>query len=192
MGASSAVTRKAQMTVTDLGPSLPVPVEMLRPRPEPVHIEIVRECHFKAKPPEKRQGRTVQPRGCAHCDRDKHDRAHAGQPPSLNPLGSGHPMLYQSLKARWQGWLGELLAATDLPKGLSYVLVEGEVTFPSRARRDQGNFRFMLEKALGDALVEGGWLEDDDWSHYEFGGLEARYEKGRSATRLMLFPTLNN
>jgi hypothetical protein len=46
-----------------------------------------------------------------------------------------------------------------------------------------------VEKALGDALVEGGWLEDDDWSRFEFGGLAAVYERGVSRTRIMVFPT---
>ena len=43
--------------------------------------------------------------------------------------------------------------------------------FPARRRRDSGNYRVMLEKALGDALVEGGWLPDDTPEHYEFGGV---------------------
>jgi hypothetical protein len=52
----------------------------------------------------------------------------------------------------------------------------GLCCFPDRIRRDQGNFRYFIEKALGDALVAGGWLEfgglaDDDWDHYEFGGM---------------------
>lgn len=157
-----------------------------RAQAEPVHIEIVRQCHFKRRPDE--DGRRKL--GCARCGRPKHDRAHMGQPPSLNPLGSGDPTMYRAQKAQWQTLLAELLAATDLPKGLAHVLVEGEVTFPTRQRRDQGNFRFLIEKALGDALVDGGWLDDDDWTRYEFGGLAASYEKGVSATRLMLFPTM--
>jgi hypothetical protein len=66
--------------------------------------------------------------------------------------------------------------------------VEGEVTFPDTGRRDQGNYRVILEKALGDALVTGGWLRDDSWDHYEFGGLTMRVWPGESATRLMIFP----
>ena len=62
------------------------------------------------------------------------------------------------------------------------------MTFPNRIKRDQGNFRWMIEKALGDTLVGGGWLPDDTWDRYEFGGLTYKYEKGVSATRLMLFP----
>ncbi|HEX4305299.1 MAG TPA: hypothetical protein VHZ54_04630 [Solirubrobacterales bacterium] len=30
----------------------------------------------------------------------------------------------------------------------------------------------MLEKALGDALVEGGWLADDTPDHYRFGAVD--------------------
>lgn len=153
---------------------------------EPVMIEHVRACHFKKRPDE--DGRRKL--GCARCGKAKSDRAHMGQPPSINPLGSGDPMTYQAQKQRWQALLSELLAATDLPKGLAHVLVEGEATFPTRQRRDQGNHRFMLEKALGDALVDGGYLPDDAWEFFEFGGLSASYEKGVSATRLMIFPTL--
>jgi hypothetical protein len=156
---------------------------------EPVMVEIVRECHFKAKAPEEVQGRTVKRRGCERCGRPKNAREHMGQPPSINPLGSGDPMAYQGLKQQWQSLILERLAASGLPKGLERVLVEGEVTFPTRAKRDQGNFRFLVEKALGDALVEGGWLADDDWDSYEFGNLTKSYEKGVSATRLILFPT---
>jgi hypothetical protein len=53
---------------------------------------------------------------------------------------------------------------------------------------DQGNFRYFIEKALGDALVAGGWLADDDWDHYEFGGLAKTYERGESWIKLMIMP----
>jgi hypothetical protein len=159
-------------------------------RLEPVFIEHVRECHFKAKPTETVAGRTVKRRGCARCGRGKHDPAHYGAPPSLNVLGSGDPMAYQEAKRRWSAILHLLLEASGLPKGLEHVLVEGEATFPDRARRDQGNYRVLIEKALGDVLTAGGWLADDDWGSYEFGNLTYSYEKGVSATRLMLFPTL--
>ena len=181
---------------------------------EPVEIEIVRVCAFKAKSlicrackAERRRGgkgsecehcgtavNAVQRQGCARCGAAKGDRVHIGAPPSLNVLGSGDPAIYMGMKARWQAHLAELLDASRLPRGLAQVMVEGEVTFPDRTRRDQGNFRTLIEKALGDALVNGGgdvaggWLDDDDWEHYEFGGLAYRYERGVSRTRLMLFP----
>jgi hypothetical protein len=40
--------------------------------------------------------------------------------------------------------------------------VEGEVSFGDGRERDQGNHRVIVEKALGDALVRGGYLPDDD------------------------------
>ena len=155
-------------------------------RIEPVFIEQVRQCAFKRKPD--RDGHRKL--GCARCGRPKSDRSHMGQPPSVNPLGSGDPRVYQAMKHQWQALLIDLLSATSLPRGLAHVLAEGEVTFPTRQRRDQGNFRFLLEKALGDALTEGKWLTDDHWGMYEFGNLTASYERGVSATRLALFPTL--
>ena len=49
----------------------------------------------------------------------------------------------------------------------------------------------MIEKALDDALVDGGWLESDCFfpvSRYEFGGLQAVHTPGESWIRLSLFP----
>jgi hypothetical protein len=109
-------------------------------------------------------------------------------PPSMNDIiGQGSRWRYTAEKKKW----GKLLtqAVTDSGLGLCRrVLVEGQVTFPTRIKHDQGNYRFMLEKALGDALQAAGVLDDDDWSSYEFGGLHATYEKGVRRTRLLLMP----
>jgi hypothetical protein len=153
-------------------------------------VEHVRVCHFKRRPDEDGHRKL----GCARCGRPKADRFHMGQPPSVNPLvsgaGAGNAQIYAAQKRQWQSLLIDLLSASGLPRPLERVLVEGEATFPTRQRRDQGNHRFLIEKALGDALVEGRWLRDDSWEQYEFGNLMASYEKGVSATRLILFPTL--
>lgn len=146
---------------------------------EPVTLEVVRHHAF-----EKRASR-----GCRVCGRAKTHIEHAGAPPSMNVLGSGNQFVYQAHKKAWQLALIEQLEAVELPRPLSRVVAEGEVTFPDRRKRDQGNHRFFLEKALGDALTEGGWLEDDDWERFEFGGLAAAYEKGVSRTRIMVFPS---
>lgn len=72
------------------------------------------------------------------------------------------------------------------------VLVEGRLTFPTLGRRDQGNFRVAIEKGIGDALVDLEILEDDSWyptCRFEFGNLQARYEKGVKRTELTLFPS---
>lgn len=155
-------------------------------RLEPVLIEHVRVCHFKAKPDVDGHKRL----GCERCGRAKHDPCHYGAPSSLNVFGSGNPRHYWQVKQRWERILRPLLEAVDLPRPMASVMVEGEATFPDRTKRDQGNHRVVIEKAMGDVLVTGGWLEGDDWERYSFGNLEQRYVKGESATRLYLFPSV--
>jgi hypothetical protein len=145
---------------------------------EPVTIEIVQHHPFQKR----------ASRGCNVCGRAKTHAEHQGAPPSMNVLGSGNQFAYQALKKTWQELLTAELERADLPRPVGRILAEGEVTFPDRRRRDQGNHRFFLEKALGDVLTAGGWLEDDDWARYEFGGLSAVCVPQESRTRLMLFP----
>lgn len=155
-------------------------VQLLEPEVfEPVTLEVVRDHVFEKQ----------AKRGCAACKGAKTAICHAGAPPSMNVLGSGNQFVYQAHKKAWQEALIAQLEQADLRRPLNRVVVEGEVTFPDRRKRDQGNHRFFLEKALGDALVTGGWLADDDWERFEFGGLAQSYEKGVSRTRLMLFPS---
>jgi len=177
--------------------------------PEPVYVEVRRDCHFKAKPcracgrPESahQRGRAIEgvcdglqrQRGCERCGRNKSDLAHFGAPPSYNAIGSGRgtggaAMVGANMKQTWERIFQEALAASPLPKGLARVLVEGTIVFPDRGRRDQGNFRVVIEKALGDALVSDNYLEDDRWEMYEFGQLSMEVEPGVSATRLAIFP----
>jgi hypothetical protein len=193
---------------------------------QPVLLEIVRECHFKAKPlvcrgkgcgverprsharavprstprrwPEctacGNTEKPVQRQGCATCGGNKGDRGHYGAPKSFNVLasgaGSGNFGVYDSMKSAWQAIFLDLLKASGL-EPCDSVFAEGEITFPDhREDRDQGNFRVILEKALGDALEEGGYLVSDNWDRYEFGQLSKREHPGESATRLTLFPDL--
>jgi hypothetical protein len=149
---------------------------------EPVEIVLTQHHAYKSK------GKNT--RGCAVCNEAKLHPDHLGAPTSFQAsVGSGSQFAYQAMKKAWQALLLERLQASQLPQRLARVLVEGQCTFPTRARRDQGNHRFMLEKALGDALVQGGWLEDDDWERYEFGGLSAVHERGVSSLRLLIFPS---
>lgn len=174
---------------------------------QPVEIVLTRACDWKQKPcgqcgkpksnavhrkPDK-GGTCVFKRrlGCANCGLPKMHRDHFGQPPSMNIFGSGNPQAFQGIKAAWHDVLTDVLEASSLPKDLEHVVVEGEVTFPRRPNAmgpDQGNFRAPLEKILGDVLEAGGWLPNDNWERYEFGGLAYRYEAGVSRTRLLLFP----
>lgn len=150
---------------------------------EPVEIQITRHHAYE------KTGR-----GCKACRKAKYHPDHIGHSDSFNGLGSGNQFVYQNMKKGWQEALALALDASQLPRGLSHVLVEGQMCFPTAHKRDQGNHRMIVEKALGDALVNGygdingGWLDDDTWEQYEFGGLTHLHRKGESWTRLMLFP----
>jgi hypothetical protein len=134
-------------------------------------------------------------RGCGLCGKGKRDMVHMGTPPSLNAFSAAsesgrNRYIYLGWKKNWSAALDELLADAGLAKPLAHVHVDGLMCFPDRRERDQGNFRVLLEKALGDVLVDGGWLPDDSWSYYEFGNLRRTYAKGEAWTQVTLVPTL--
>lgn len=176
---------------------------------EPVELSLVQTCSYRAKkcnvcdkaksnPVHKKDGgdhKFQSSLGCAICGRYKKDRVHFGAPPSLNIFGSGNMGAFIGLKAQWEELLTDLLEESGLPKGLTSVVVEAQITFPDDHKgRDEGNIRFLVEKSLGDALVAGGWLTDDTFypvRRYTFGGLDGHYERGVSALRLMIFPDLS-
>lgn len=180
-----------EMTGPDPEPARAPSPLWLPPPPEergdlfPVQLEHWRDHSFKKKD----GGR----RGCAVCNAGKIRAVHHGRPDSFNEGGSGtNWMAYQSKKKVWMELLSEKLVESGLPKGLGRVVVEGVMTFgrrPGHRGPDQDNYRFPLSKALGDALEDGGWLEQDNWLRYEFGGLQYRYEKGREGFQLTLFPS---
>jgi hypothetical protein len=106
-------------------------------------------------------------------------------PPSLNVIaGRGSRFAFAKAKRRWQTDLGLLLMAEALPRGLDRVEASAVLSFPTRRRRDEGNFRALLEKALGDALVEGGWLPDDTPDRFRFGAVT--FATGPARTELQL------
>lgn len=91
-------------------------------------------------------------------------------PPSMNTNKiRSHWRGFHTAKKEWQRELEQLFMAVGVPRPIrSEGPVEASVTlrFPMRRRRDSENFRPLLSKALGDALVNGGWLTDDtdqDW-----------------------------
>lgn len=98
-------------------------------------------------------------------------------PPSLNRIGArGNPRQFHRRKKGWQQLLeGELMLGSSsdvLPRRVDRVTVTGRIEFMVNRRRDEGNYRALIEKALGDALVNGGWLSDDTGEHFRFGELE--------------------
>jgi hypothetical protein len=121
---------------------------------EPVDLLWRRGHPFKVRDPKAKM------KLCAVCGhgRDHASLVHYGAPPSMNVGGSGHDHgQYQNAKGAWQKMLCELLVTAELPRGLQRVAVEGEIGFDTYADRDEGNFRYFVEKALGDALVSGYW-----------------------------------
>jgi hypothetical protein len=170
---------------------------------QPVELEILGQCTYKAKPcglcgkartnavHNKKRGTCPFRRqlGCATCGKAKSWAGHLGAPESFNVIAGRNPQIYRAAVERWAEALGPLLTQSGLPRGLGKVVAEGEVSFGDEHDRDQGNFRVIVEKALGDALVRGGYLQSDTWSRYEFGGLQRREEPGVRRTRLMLFPS---
>lgn len=118
---------------------------------------------------------------------------HHAFPTSMNEGGSGYNhAAYQSTKQAWEAVFARMLLAGGVPTGLGRVLVEGEWTFPRRFGQgpDQENYRYPCSKFLGDALQLGGWLSNDDWARFEFGGASYRLERGVRRLRLMVFPSL--
>ena len=79
-----------------------------------------------------------------------------------------------------------MLGAPGLPRPIpgGRVVVTATLIVPDGRRRDEGNYRTPLEKALGDALVNGRWLPDDTPGHYRFRGLAFEVVPGVRATRL--------
>jgi hypothetical protein len=154
---------------------------------ELVPVEVVREPDHEFVGPRKPREK------CQVCGRVASNLAHHAYPESFNEGGSGHNIwAYQNAKKAWTGVLIALLEQAELPRPLSRVLVEGELTFPRRYGKgpDQENYRYPLSKFLGDALVEGGWLPDDRWDLFEFGGLAYRLERGVQRMRLIVFGTV--
>lgn len=95
-----------------------------------------------------------------------------GTPPSYNRTAHAHWTLNRRVKQDWQQSCEIVLMEAGVPKGLQLVTATARLFFKQRRRRDEGNFRVILEKALGDALTNGGWLPDDTPEHYRFGKVE--------------------
>lgn len=148
---------------------------------EPVSIRITRHHEYKKKSSGK---------GCKVCNERQYHPSHLGQTESLNAFLGGRWKWSQAFKG-WKEALTLALEQSGLPKGLGHIYVEGRMCFPQKYNKgpDQGNHRVLVEKALGDALEDGGWLSNDRWDMYEFGSLAHEIHPGESWTELMIFPS---
>lgn len=107
-------------------------------------------------------------------------------PPSLNAFGSGDRRRYHRMKKALQEDLGNLLMYEKVPRGLRVVTASAVLRFPTRRGRDEGNYRFLIEKALGDALEKGGWLPNDTPEHYTFGRVHFDPATGPAKTTIFM------
>lgn len=160
---------------------------------EPVELFLERGHAFKKKRPDPVTG--AKRIGCETCGAGKLRAVHLGAPPSLNEGGSGMDrMTYQRIKLAWKTALRDLVKRSplgDLEGPYESVHVEAQIAFPNRQRRDEGNIRWMLEKALGDVLVEEGVIVDDSFfpvCRFTLGNLDGVLSPGRSWLRLLVFP----
>jgi hypothetical protein len=111
-------------------------------------------------------------------------------PPSMNDNAiRSHWRGFQKEKKSWQGEIEMLLMVERVKRGGYQRAVAGAfMQFAVRAaRRDSGNYKGVVEKALGDALVNYGAIEDDDDKRYLFGGVEFLPDLGPPTTRIFLY-----
>lgn len=108
---------------------------------------------------------------------------YADTPPSMNTnVGKGHWRNFRDEKKRWEGiFCGRLMQARP-PKGALHVKASATLRFPSRRKRDEGNFRTIIEKAVGDALQLMGVIEDDGPEFFEFERVVFEEECGPART----------
>jgi hypothetical protein len=108
-------------------------------------------------------------------------------PPSTNRSRGRHVQHTHATKKRLQGDIHILLLEARLPRGLTAVTARATLRFPVHRRRDPVNY-WLLDKALGDALVAGGWLPDDTPEHYQYA-LGFAPETGSPCTTIVLTPS---
>lgn len=82
--------------------------------------------------------------------------------------------------------IGWALRMSNLPRRVESVTACAELRFPSRRRRDEGNFRTPLEKALGDSLVQLQYLPDDTPDRFRFDRLVFLPDTGAACTTMIL------
>lgn len=110
-----------------------------------------------------------------------------GVPTSFNRVGfRSHWSVGRTQKLKWEEWIGYALMEQKVPRGLRGVKATATMSFKQRRRRDSGNFRPLVEKALGDVLVAGKWIEDDTPEYFEFGAVELRAPVSEPSTVLVL------
>jgi hypothetical protein len=106
-------------------------------------------------------------------------------PDSYNVTKGAHWAKAGRSKQNLQHDMELMLMGQRMPRPLpGPVAAFATLVVPVKRRRDEGNFRTPLEKALGDALVNGGWLADDTPDLFRFGAVTFDHQPVKSETRI--------
>jgi hypothetical protein len=140
---------------------------------------------------------------------------HGAIPPSLNQIATrGSRWAVQKAKRDWQAVFTMLLLEAHMPQHSGgrpvahHLSAVAYLRFPDRRERDEGNFSWLIEKTLGDALVggyskvgplpgkqrprylrtwpEGRFLPDDNSKHFRFRGVRILDEVGPRLMRVAI------
>lgn len=85
-----------------------------------------------------------------------------GVPGSANKKRGQHWTGTRGEKGEWEGIFALLAMKEKLPRHCRFLNIEVDLIFTTpNTRRDAENFRQPIVKPLNDALVKGGWIEDD-------------------------------
>ena len=107
-------------------------------------------------------------------------------PPSFNRAGmSGSRWKLTKAVKDWREMLGMAMIAARMPRNCNRIVASATITFPSRRRRDEENFRVVLSKALGDALQDYGAIKDDTAEYFSLD-LRLEVQAGVSKTSVRL------
>ena len=105
-------------------------------------------------------------------------------PPSFNSTRYAH---WRKVKRATDEWAMRILVEIQkarIPRGVERVQAEALMRFPTRRRRDEGNFRVTIEKALGDVLVAQRIIPDDTRDRYRFLSVDFVEKPGPNWTRI--------
>lgn len=107
-------------------------------------------------------------------------------PKSLNQVSkAAHWSVFQNEKKRLEGEMFIAMLEAKVPKPLVRVHAEAVLNFKTHRRRDEGNYRSILEKALGDTL-QLQWLPDDTPEHFTFGAVQFEKIAGSVGTLIAM------
>jgi hypothetical protein len=90
----------------------------------------------------------------------------AGTPPNITKVDG---WAQRREAAPWREKIAELLAATGPAVCSEHVDARIVVTFPDHRERNPELYEVLIRRALGEALTEGGWIEDRRLLSVTFG-----------------------